>query len=470
MNAAEELGKVMLGEDADHEGHALCVLQLYPDTFVNNQSHGWMFYNGGFWEREGAQAAVERAVTQTLKVRRQIGADQDHQRLVNHSWANRHNVNGVREQIKKEKAVQVSIDAFDAEPDFINCANGAVDLRTGEIHKHNPLQRFTYRIDVSYDPGAESDLWMSFLNDTLCSDQELIDYLQMAVGYSLTGRTNEEIMFYIYGPPRSGKGTFTETLIALLGWPLATEVDFETFTANRYGDTQNFDLAPLKPCRFVAASESNRYGSLNPAKIKQLTGGNYIRCAFKRQDHFSYRPQYKIWLSSNHPVSVDVDDDAAWSRVRVIEFPVSRLGHENKKLKEQLLTRASMQGVLAWAVQGAIRWYANADGLPLPKKVETYTQKHRDELDYIQIFLDECCELPSASEQMSVPGSVLYQAYFDWCKEEGYKAKGRRQFSMSLAAKGIESKPKKEAGHVARYFFGVRLKASGFAKGNGNEW
>lgn len=114
-----------------------------------------------------------------------------------------------------------------------------------------------------------------------------MDWLQMAVGYSLTGHTREEVLFYLYGPPRSGKGTLTEMILALLGSPLAKEVNFATFTAQRSGDSQNFDLAPLKPCRTVLASESNAYERFNKAKVKMLTGGNEVYCAFKHQTHFA---------------------------------------------------------------------------------------------------------------------------------------------------------------------------------------
>jgi hypothetical protein len=55
-------------------------------------------------------------------------------------------------------------------------------------------------------------------------------------------------------------------LLALLGGTLAKEVNFGTFTAQRTGDSQNFDLAPLKPCRMVMASESNAYERFNEAK------------------------------------------------------------------------------------------------------------------------------------------------------------------------------------------------------------
>ncbi len=125
-----------------------------------------------------------------------------------------------------------------------------------------------------------------------------------------------------------------------------------SFTAKREADAQNFDLAELKSARLVIASESNRYQSLNPAKIKQITGGNDIRAAFKHRDMFSYRPQFKVWLVSNHEVNGDPDDDALWGRMQVLTFPRSHLGEEDTELKQRLRRPGNLQGVLRWAVEG----------------------------------------------------------------------------------------------------------------------
>ena len=106
----------------------------------------------------------------------------------------------------------------------------------------------------------------------------------------------------------------------------------------------------------------------------QHNRGDWVRCAFKHRDHFEYRPQFKIWLVSNHPVNADVDDDAAWYRLKVIEFPNSFVGREDKTLKERMKSPENLKAVLAWAIQGAIMWYGlGAQGLQTPPEIEQAT-------------------------------------------------------------------------------------------------
>lgn len=444
----------LLNESHDHEGHARCVLQLYPGRFAYCDAYGWLAYNGRFWQRENAESFVDRAIVATLKARRVQAVKAENEPLVKVTKATSGNVAGTKSLL--QSLVIVSVDDFDKHPDLLNCNNGVVNLRTGELTPHRAEQRFTYAIPADYDLTTDYSLWLSFLGAAIGNDQSLLEYIQVATGYSLTGHTWEEVMIYLYGPTRSGKGTFTETMLAMLGQPLATEADFQTFTADRYGDTQNFDLAPLKPCRFVAASESNKNSPLNPAKIKALTGGNYVRCAFKHRDHFTYRPQFKIWLSSNHPVNVDVDDDAAWGRVRVVEFPHSHLGKEDKTLKARLTQPENLRGVLRWAVEGAMKWYRLPKGLNTPQAVQKATQAQRNTQDFIQQYLDECCEKDATAW---IHSGALWENYRTWCEANGVPPKYQNAFSQAIVSKGFSLTRIREAsdGKVKRVITGLKF-------------
>ncbi len=420
--------------DPDDAGNGDAMYILFGHEFLWISTRGWFTYTGTHWQLDQDGATVAKKAVETLRLRRHAAVDADKEMIIKYTRADQQRVNGCISRFKT--LVSASIDEFDTNPDLLNCQNGVVDLRTGELTKHSRDQRFTYCVPVAYEPASCAE-WIDYLHGVVGGGQEVIDYLQMALGYSLTGHTREEILFYLFGPLRSGKGTLAEVFLALLPYPLSKMVDFNSFTAKREGDVSNFDLAPLKPSRLIFASESNRTQSLNPAKIKQLTGGDHISACFKHKDFFDFRPQFKVWMMSNHPVNGDPEDDALWARVRVIEFPNSFLGREDKSKKARLKQPEALQGVLYWAVQGAIKWYSlGAAGLTIPEPIATTTNAQRADLDYVQQWLDEKCD-PNDGEWVS--NEEIMTSYLNWCKSNNVQyPKGPKALSQSLKAKGYE--------------------------------
>lgn len=446
----------LLSEGISDEGNARCVARLYPNCFLHTKAQGWLHYTGQHWTAKSADVAVNRAIVASLAKRIRAALDNDpesHDKLIKFCSPNKGRIQGA--EFLMQSLVAADIDDFDTTPDLLNCKNGVVDLRTGVLMPHDPTQRFTHCTTIDYKPNADVAVFLNWITDAVGGGKETVAWLQMAIGYSLTGYTREEVLFYLYGPPRSGKGTLTELLLALLGGTLAKEVNFATFTAQRTGDSQNFDLAPLKPCRMVMASESNTYERFNEAKVKALTGGNEVYCAFKHQTHFGYKPQYKIWLSSNQPVNADPDDDAVWGRLRVIEFPYSHLGEEDKTLKAAMRLPAILEGVLAWAVQGAQRWYElGKSGLPELHRSAVAKAEHRAELDNVQAWIDEQCERTEGFTAYA----LLYQNYEEWCRGRGVEPKKQKGFSQSLIRKDYMNKLAKIEGKMIRGFTGLRIR------------
>jgi len=428
----DDIAGILLGETTDDDGNAKCALALFGKEFLYCDAYGWMHWTGTHWQSDEAEAMIDRALFAMLKQRRLAAVAAGKEAIVKATGGTSRRMRDCKTAFRS--LITARVEDFDQSPDELNVANGILNLRTGELSPHDPGRRFTYCSKIPYDPEANDATWLEFLADVVGGGPAVIDYLQMAVGYSLTGHTSEECLWYVFGPSRSGKGIFTEVLLTLLGSPLAIEVDFATFTAKREGDTQNFDLAPLKPTRLVITSESNRYEVLNAGKIKQLTGGNYVRAAYKHRDLFTYRPQFKAWLVSNQPVNADVDDDALWYRVKVLEFPNGHIGKEDKTLKGRIKAAETLKGVLKWAVAGAMKWYASPDGLEHPNWVKLATKEHRSELDFVQSWLDERCEEAAGAW---IANSALYTSYENWCKANGVQPKALRGLLMSLKAKGF---------------------------------
>ena len=446
----------LLTQGAHDEGNAQRLLRRYEGRFVYNDAWGWMCRSRTHWTTEGAEAVLDRATVDTLSATIEAalksGKADQYKELISRSIPTSSRVQGAKYLFAS--LVYTSPSTFDQDPDLLNCPNGVVDLRTGELRHHSPNDRFTHCTAVDYRPGADPSPWVNWLTEAV-GGKQVVDWLQMAVGYSFTGHTREEVLFYLYGPSRSGKGTFVETLLDLLRTPLADVDTCDTLPPPRQADPQNFNLAPFHSARLIGASESTSHERFNEAKLKQLTGGDKIQAAFKHKTPFSYRPKHKIWLASNQPVNADPDDDAVWGRLRVIAFPHSHLGSENKSLKEQMRTPAVLEGVLAWAVQGAMRWYKlGSKGLPELENSAKLKQQQRETLDAIGMWIDESC---LKDDSYFAASSQLYRNYSDWCKDNGVTAKMQRGFSESLKRKGYRDTRQRINSKLVRGFYGLKI-------------
>lgn len=456
--AGDNIDVDLIAFERNDAGNADAVCAKWNHAFRHVEQWGWLYWTGTHWEHQSAEKVLFATVKVILRERitQALNANLDREALKSFYHActpSTTRINHAITQLKMYPEWDRVPDDWDMHDHLLNVANGVLDLRTGELTKHNPDLMFTFCIQTAFNPYADVTLITSYLLD-LGLSSKVIDYLQMAVGYTLTGETNEECLFYLFGPTRSGKGTFCSALISLLERPLAAEIDFNTLTGSKVqsADAQNFALAPLKPCRLVVASESSKYQALNEEKVKRITGGDQIHCAFKGKTHFNYRPKFKIWLASNHKPKADVDDDAIWgSRIKMISFPKSFLGSENKGLKKQMTQDpAYLEALLLWAVQGAYKWYQSPTGLVVPQEIKDATATARRELDYIQQWIDENLTVLNeediqigANTQTSrgwTANNILYADYENWCHENGVSPKKARAFGRALAKKGYEKK------------------------------
>lgn len=459
-NAVEIPLDALVSFDPSDVGNAMSVLHLYPNTFSWNETLGWMVRTETHHESRGAEQMLDLAIEDTLLRRRHAAVDAQREEIIRATKQSNANVNNTKARIKAH--IYTPLETFDSDPWLLNCANGVVDLRTGDLLTSEPSTKFTYCITTEYKPDTDYSQWRKFLDDTIGNHEQIAAWFQMAVGYSLTGSTREEIMFYLYGPARSGKGTFTNAILGLLGTPLAKGINFSVFAKTRGGSDQNFDLAPLRPCRFVAASESGKYQNLNEAVIKQITGSDQIYCAHKNKDMFSFTPQFKIWLSSNHKPAGDVDDDAFWGRVKVVEFPYSHLGNEDKTLKTTICSEEYRAQILAWAIEGAMWWAMDDKGLITPQSVQTATQSAREELDSVGKWLEECCY---TGGPIRTTNEILINSYEIWCKDNGFMPKHAVHFGRALEQKGFAKVQIKKNGIKRNGREGIAI----LAEENGNE-
>ncbi|MFW1667438.1 phage/plasmid primase, P4 family, partial [Acinetobacter ursingii] len=88
---------------------------------------------------------------------------------------------------------------------------------SGKLENHSITKMFSREASVEYSDTVDAPEWEAFLKQVFDNDLDLINYIQKAVGYSLTGSTKEQVMFILFGNGRNGKSIFLETISNVLG-------------------------------------------------------------------------------------------------------------------------------------------------------------------------------------------------------------------------------------------------------------
>lgn len=335
-----------------------------------------------------------------------------------------------------QEPLGVSLEQFDSEHTHINCLNGYLDLRTKEIAPHEASQLVMKQTPVEYDPTATCRRWENFLGEIFLGDQELIDYLQQALGYSMTGLISEHCFWVLFGNGRNGKGIFSDVVERILG-DYATTADFKTFLDDKPSDVRVLEqVGNLKGVRFAAASESDRNAKFNEARVKNLTGGDKRIGAKLHAKQFQYTPTDKLWLRTNYLPRIADATVAMWSRVIVVPFANQFLGDDQDKgLFDRLLEEK--KGIFAWMVEGAFK-YLQAGRLPeLPEVCREAVQKYQNDNDQLRRFILDVLE-PKPGH--TVGAQETYREYERWCEAHNEPAVSQRYFGDNLAERDIKSK------------------------------
>ena len=207
------------------------------------------------------------------------------------------------------------------------------------------------------------------------------------MGYCLTGITREHALFFGYGTGANGKGTFLNTMSAILGG-YAAVAPMETFTASPT-DRHPTDLAMLRGARLVAAQETEEGRRWAEGRIKAMTGGDPVTARFMRRDFFTFIPLFKLFIAGNHKPGLRGVDEAIRRRLNLIPFTVTiPVAERDVHLADKL--GPEMPGILAWAIEGCLLW--QRVGLQPPATVVEATHNYMAAEDALSLWIMERCK------------------------------------------------------------------------------
>lgn len=353
-----------------------------------------------------------------------------------------------------------------------------LNLTTMTMEKRTKEQFFTKCLDIwdldGLDETSEEFEKVNKFFLDICSGHEAKkQYIQKILGYFLTGSVPLGRCFFIfYGNGKNGKSALIEIIQEIMGSFYCKSV--ETSILIKKGSKNAGQASPELEVldyglRLGLLSETDDGDKLNESLIKNITG----------YDSISYRPLYGkqkqlkaeaklCMLTNNKPyfkLSTSMID-----RLRFIDFKSRFLNDHELKSEKAFKEDGSLKEffykaepervielktilknyVLLWMAIGAKKFYEDKHlNIPDDKILQTENMSYINELDSIQRFIDESCEV---DENEKVLVSVIKDAYNKFCVDENIPAVKPSQLKDTLSRKFDIKK------NNNNYYYGFKLK------------
>lgn len=289
---------------------------------------------------------------------------------------------------------------FDNNPALLPLANGVWDFEKGQLVPYHRDHFFTHKIDIVYNPAADSSLIQRAMNDWFKSNPVVIEYIQMVMGYCLTGFIDRQ-EFYVAWGSSAGNGKsllWGEVLPGLLG-----KKYYARITSNIFADTNNAnndELYNLNGKRFAFMSEPKV--KMNENEIKAATGDAEITTQAKYKNALTFNVMVKVLMGCNDLPDVDVSSTSVFRRFAPFEQNVPCLEADDYEATPLAIREAGLvvkkdgafvkalladkEGTLRWVIEGAKRYMANPR-TPMPESMKSVKSKARDNIDVLTQWL-----------------------------------------------------------------------------------
>ncbi|PKB19644.1 putative DNA primase/helicase [Novosphingobium kunmingense] len=305
-----------------------------------------------------------------------------------------------------------------------------------KLHRHDRADLMTKLAPVKYAPGATCPEYDAFI-ERVQPDETMRRFVHQWGGLSLTGDISEQKLAFFYGSGRNGKGTWVETVAAIVGdYAGSIPIDsFMTDAGKRRGDQATPDIARLPGVRFLRASEPDKGAALNEGLIKQVTGGDPVDARHLNKGFFTFLPSFKMTISGNHKPKIKGTDDGIWRRMQLVPWGVQIPPDQVDRKLGDRMRDSEASGILNRLLAGLIDWRTH--GLVEPDQVREATRAYRDDSDELGRFLSDMCEV-SDDPKVRIKSTELFQFYEAWCQASGREAWKQRGFVGAMRDKQFE--------------------------------
>ena len=329
---------------------------------------------------------------------------------------------GKMSAIAKDVLARIKHRQWDPE-NKIAFVNGTLDVARGNLSPTFDRNDYlTFLFPFKYDPEADCQRWLSFLDETFQGDQQLIHLLRAAIKWTVIPKPDAafkwELFFDVFGPRQSGKGTISEVLKSLVG-----RQGFAIARSSTFKDRNS--LAGLIGKKL--ALDQDAAGHLSDVGVfNSIVSNEHVEVKLLYKDSTDARLGVVVWRFYNDSPTASGGGQEGMGRRNVtfkINNPVSR---PDRSLKHQLQSELAGIFMWAWSMSEPDMDQAFSTRGDIDSVAAASVEAQLDANPALRFLIET---YPTGAK---TTGQAIYKKYRDWCEANGNKALAHNRFAQEI--------------------------------------
>lgn len=361
----------------------------------------------------------------------------------------------VIKRLKNIPEINLEYEDLNNNLNLINCKNGVLDIKTGELLIHDINYSFTYCVKANYKMNNALSNYcetINFLKSSLENNKDKINLLFEIIGYLLSDFSNAKKAFVFIGKPHSGKSLLTKMITNIIG-----RENVSSIPLHKLGE--RFSNSELSTHKLNINAELDASPLTKIGNFKAIVGNDFISAEFKGKDLFSFQCKTKLLFAGNYmPEVKDVETTQAFvDRLVFLIFNKSTPKEEiDYDLEEKLMKEIDY--IFSLSMDRLRDLLNNNFQFTIPEDSQKFLNEYSNRQNHISEFIEEMCIL---NEEAKIHVKNLYNTYSKFCEENCVTAYNPTKFNEYIAnIDDIRRTRFRANGKNLRGFEGITIKKS----------
>jgi len=313
--------------------------------------------------------------------------------------------------------------------------NGVLNTKTHELLPHHPTNYSTHIIPIEYN--SEDSLvdtkFADFLTCLVNNNSNRLKILRACLNMIFTNNLLYQIALYIYGPGGTGKSTFINLLIYLLGKDVTLSTSMNQINSR-------FGLASIIGKYLLVLNDVSLYRGQEPKNIKNIVTQDVMEADIKYKQPVAFTPNSFLLIASN--TLWDIKNSTTGLSRRMIYFPFDNVPNQKELDLFKILRNNVAVGNLMPNLGGFVNWiltcpqeYINllSNG---GSEITSMISQESIYVNPLNVFVKDCL-IKDPNNKVRIGSykldtSTLYGTYKGWCENNGLTSMSLKSFSILL--------------------------------------